>query len=171
MQLSILTFMVFCLDNGEHFRVNGEWKLQHREVIFKNPINDHTNYSPWSEDTGNFFQEISIRIDNGTIVVQATNHSFSRDPQGFIRDSLGEFLVYGNGNFRDQLVTQVKDGLNTLNGKAIADMLTENGVAKQITTKVPINEQQAISLINNASKRMNARISPRGLDISLILKS
>ena len=88
-----------------------------------------------------------------------------------IRDLLGDFLVYGKGNFRDKLVTQVRDGLNALNGATIADMLIENGAAKQLTTKVPINEQQAITLINAASKRMNARISPKGLDISLILKS
>jgi hypothetical protein len=50
-------------------------------------------------------------------------------------------------------------------------MLIENGAAKQLTTKAPINEQQAIDLINNASKRINARISPKGLDISLVLKS
>ncbi len=156
---------------NDGYRVNGDWKLQHREVIFKNPINDHTNYTPWTDDTGNFSQEISMRIDNGTIVVQATNHSLSRDKQGLIRDLLGDFLVYGNGNFRDQLVGQVRDGLNTLNGKAIADMLIENGAAKQLTTKAPINEQQATELINNASKRINARISPKGLDISLTLKS
>lgn len=156
---------------NDGYRVNGNWKLQHREVIFVNPINDHTNYTPWSEDTGKFSQEISISIDNGTIVVQPTNNSLSRDPQGFIRDLLGDFLVYGDGNFRDQLIVQVRDGLNTFNGTAIADMLIENGAAKQLTTKAPISEQQAITLITSASKRINARISPRGLDISLTLKS
>lgn len=107
-------------------------------------------------------------IDNGTIVVQATKHSFSRDGQGFIRNLLGDFLVYGKGNFRDQLVAKIRDGLNALNGKAIADMLIENGLAKQLTTKAPIiNEQQAITLIKSASQRINARMSPKGLDISL----
>jgi hypothetical protein len=156
---------------NDGYRVNGNWKLQHREVIFVNPINDHTNYTPWSEDTGNFSQEIAIRIDDGTIIVQPTNSSLSRDQQGFIRDLLGDILVYGDGNFRDQLVIQVRDGLNSLNGTAIADMLIENGAAKQLATKAPINEQQAITLINNASKRINAQISPKGLHISLTLKS
>jgi len=156
---------------NDGYKVNGNWKLQIREVILINRDNNKVHYTPWTDDTGSFSQEISIRIDNGTIFVQATNHSLNRDKQGLIRDLLGDFLVYGKGNFRDKLVTQVRDGLNALNGATIADMLIENGAAKQLTTKVPINEQQAITLINAASKRMNARISPKGLDISLILKS
>lgn len=45
-------------------------------------------------------------------------------------------------------------------------MLIENGAAKQLATKVPINEQQAIT-----TKRINAQISPEGLHISLTLES
>jgi hypothetical protein len=154
---------------NDGYKVDGDWKLQHREVIFKNPINGHTNYTPWSDDTGKFSQEVSMRIDNGTIVVQATKHSFSRDGQGLIRDLLGDFLVYGKGNFRDQLVAKIRDGMNEYNGKPIADMLIKNGLAKQLTTQapIPINEQLAITGIKSACQRINARISPKGLDISL----
>ena len=67
---------------------------------------NHINFYVLIYDAVN---EISIRIDNGTIFVQATNHSLNRDKQGLIRDLLGDFLVYGKGNFRDKLVTQVRD--------------------------------------------------------------
>ncbi|WP_434685826.1 hypothetical protein [Pseudanabaena minima] len=50
-------------------------------------------------------------------------------------------------------------------------LIDNNEAAEQLTIKTSINEQQVIDLVNSASKRINARISSKGLDISLVLKS
>lgn len=148
------------------YRIEGDWKFQHRELILNNPILNKKHYTPWSEDTGTFYQEISIRVSNGIAIVNNGKVEVKRRHQGIIRDLIGDFLVYGENNFRDKFVEKLKNKVQSLNGQSIADKLIENGVQTLIASQIPlINESQVIGFIKFASTNIDGEFNPTGLRI------
>ncbi|MDZ8104461.1 MAG: hypothetical protein RM338_02390 [Nostoc sp. DedQUE12a] len=150
------------------YRIEGNWKLYHRKLIAKTFGKKH--YTPWSEDDGNFYQEILLSIDGGNLIVNPGKNNVSRNSQGLIRDIIGDLIIYGKDNFRDQFVDEIKKEMQKLNGKNITQILIEKNAHKYISDRTKITQKYAINLINNASGRTYGKISEQGLRISLRLK-
>ena len=150
------------------YRIEGNWKVYHRELIAKTFGKKH--YTPWSEDDGSFYQDILLGIDSGNLIVNAGKNNIRRNSQGLIRDAIGDFIIYGEGNFRDKFIDEIKNEIQKLNGQNIAQMLINKNAHQYISKRTKISEKSAIALINNASGRINGQISNQGLRISLRLR-
>jgi hypothetical protein len=153
------------IDGG--YKLQGDWRLQHREFLLRDIFTNRNHYTPWTNDIGTFYQEYQIKIENGNIVVNPGDHGFTKDSQGFLRDLLGDYLVYGEGNFRDKFADDIKNGLQELQGKTVTQILIDANVPKNIASKIPVSEEQVITFLNSGTGKLNAQMSSRGLDISL----
>ncbi|MBU7585130.1 MAG: hypothetical protein KAF91_19940 [Nostoc sp. TH1S01] len=150
------------------YRIEGNWKLSHRELIAKTFGKKH--YTPWSVDDGNFSQEVWLSIDNGNLIVNPGKNNVKRNGQGFIRDLIGDLIVYGKDNFRDQFVAELRSEIQKYNGDNIAQILIKANAHQYISNRTKISQKYAIALINNASGRIDGKISQQGLRVSLRLK-
>ena len=111
-----------------------------------------------------------LGIDSGNLIVNAGKNNIRRNSQGLIRDAIGDFIIYGEGNFRDKFIDEIKNEIQKLNGQNIAQMLINKNAHQYISKRTKISEKSAIALINNASGRINGQISNQGLRISLRLR-
>ncbi|MBD2492386.1 hypothetical protein [Aulosira sp. FACHB-615] len=150
------------------YRIEGNWRLYHRELIAKTFGKKH--YTPWSIDDGSFSQEVLLSINNGNLIVNPGKNNLKRNNQGFIRDVIGDLIIYKKGNFRDKFVDQMRSEIQKLNGQNLAQMLIKQNAHQFISNKTRVSQKNAIALINNASGRIDGKINQQGLRVSLRLK-
>lgn len=106
--------------------VFGDARLQHRELLAKNPLTGNKHYTPWISVSGSFKAAVNAAINNEVLQVGYRDHQISFDGKWY--SEIADVLV--NLFFQDKIVGQIKSALSDFNGLSIRQLFEQFGSQK-----------------------------------------
>jgi len=142
--------------------VFGDARLQHRELLARNPFTGNKHYTPWISVSGSFQVAVNVALNNEILQVGYRNHQISFDGKWY--SEIADVLI--DWFFKDKIVSQIKSAITDFNGLHIRQLFDKFGspALKQKLVEYGVNSTEADVILNLV--RVSANFSDTAVCIS-----
>jgi hypothetical protein len=144
------------------FAVDGDWRVQHRERIAKNPFTKRWTHTSWVSVSGSFTQYFDVSVNNRRLNIRATKTDI-RGADRWYGSLVSEIapMLGVNG----QVTNSINEQLQEINGMDVLQLMIQYGSIE--AAKALGIEQNAVNqLLNESVSSLNAALSGDRLIIS-----
>lgn len=143
---------------GDLLEIGGVIRVEHRELIAKNPFTGKEHFSPWVSVSGRITQDFGVQIKNNETVVHAKGNPRI---EGLQARWYAELVSLAGKFVSPSLAPAIRDQLKAVNGLDVRRYAITSS-ASGIASKLGLPENQVVSVLDKYVGTINGNISSSG---------